>query len=194
METLWINLDIPWNPAVLEQRIGRIHRHGQKRNINVINFVSRQSIEERMLEVLKFKSSLFAGVLDNGEDHIFMGESKFKRFMNSVEQVAAIAQSQPVARTIEEERDGHADQPMQEQLPLSPQSPTTEFFSAAGTFFDTLNKTFADKQATEQLMSSLIEKDAATGKQYLKIPVENEQVVGKAVEALTGFLSLLKKA
>ncbi|MCK4748296.1 MAG: DEAD/DEAH box helicase, partial [Bacteroidales bacterium] len=51
-----VNLDIPWNPAVLEQRIGRIHRMGQKRKVSVINMVSVGTIEHRMTEVLKFKS------------------------------------------------------------------------------------------------------------------------------------------
>lgn len=176
-----INVDIPWNPAVLEQRIGRIYRHGQKRNINVINLVSRDSIEQRMLDVLKFKSSLFAGVLDNGEDQIFMGEDKFKRFMNSVEQVA-ITQPTPVSITDEE---------TQVSTPIP--SPATEFFTAAEAFLGTVAKTFDNKQATAQLLSSLIEKDSKTGKRYLKIPVENEQVINKAVDALTGFLSLLKK-
>jgi superfamily II DNA or RNA helicase len=81
-----INLDIPWNPAVLEQRIGRIHRMGQANVVTVINMVSRESIEQRMLGVLAFKSSMAKGVLDpDGDDTIFMSESKFKKFMENVE-------------------------------------------------------------------------------------------------------------
>lgn len=38
--SILINLDLPWNPAVLEQRIARIYRIGQKRNIQVINLVA----------------------------------------------------------------------------------------------------------------------------------------------------------
>lgn len=52
-----INMDIPWNPAVLEQRIGRVHRLGQQKTVRVINFVTVSSIEERMLDLLKFKKS-----------------------------------------------------------------------------------------------------------------------------------------
>ena len=81
-----INMDIPWNPAVLEQRIGRVHRLGQHKPVRVINFVSSASIEERVLELLKFKKSLFAGALDqDGENVVMVGESQFKRFMQSVE-------------------------------------------------------------------------------------------------------------
>ncbi len=79
-----INLDIPWNPAVLEQRIGRVHRLGQKRKVSVINMVSAGTIEHRMLDVLKFKASMAAGILDGGDDAIFMGESRFKKFMATV--------------------------------------------------------------------------------------------------------------
>jgi len=82
-----INLDIPWNPAVLEQRIARVHRLGQKRNVTVINMVSAGTIEHRMLDVLKFKSSMASGVLDGGEDAIFMGESRFKKFMMTVDEL-----------------------------------------------------------------------------------------------------------
>ncbi|HRI58441.1 MAG TPA: SNF2-related protein [Saprospiraceae bacterium] len=81
-----INLDIPWNPAVLEQRIARIHRMGQTSNVTVINMVATESIEHRMLGVLEFKAGMAQGVLDpDGDDTIFMSESKFKKFMDNVE-------------------------------------------------------------------------------------------------------------
>jgi SNF2 family DNA or RNA helicase len=83
--SLMINLDIPWNPAVLEQRIARIYRLGQERNVSIINLVSSGTIEHRMLDVLKFKGAMAEGVLDGGEDTIFLGDDKFKQFMNSIE-------------------------------------------------------------------------------------------------------------
>lgn len=84
--SMLVNLDIPWNLAVLEQRISRIHRMGQKENITVINMVSAETIEHRMLSVLEFKASMAQGVLDpDGDDTIFMSESKFKKFMENVE-------------------------------------------------------------------------------------------------------------
>ena len=86
--SLIVNMDIPWNPAVLEQRIARIHRLGQQNNVTVINFVSRGTIEHRMLDVLKFKTSLAQGILDNGEDNIFLSESKFNEFMKTIEEIA----------------------------------------------------------------------------------------------------------
>jgi superfamily II DNA or RNA helicase len=83
-----INMDMPWNPAVLEQRIGRVHRMGQSRGVQVVNFVGQGSIEEGILSVLAFKKSLFAGVLDGGANEVFMQGTRLSKFMESVEKVA----------------------------------------------------------------------------------------------------------
>ncbi|MGH7267332.1 MAG: DEAD/DEAH box helicase, partial [Candidatus Rokuibacteriota bacterium] len=82
-----VNVDLPWNPAVLEQRIGRVHRLGQTRPVQVLSFVAKGTIEEGMLSVLGFKRSLFAGVLDGGASEVFLGGSRLKRFLDGVDQV-----------------------------------------------------------------------------------------------------------
>jgi Helicase conserved C-terminal domain len=82
-----VNMDLPWNPAVLEQRIARIHRMGQTRPVQVINFVAKGTIEEGMLSVLAFKRSLSAGILDGGNGEISLGGSRLNRFMKDVENV-----------------------------------------------------------------------------------------------------------
>jgi hypothetical protein len=82
-----VNMDLPWNPAVLEQRIARIHRIGQARPVQVINFVAKGTIEEGMLSVLAFKRSLSAGILDGGSGEISLGGSRLNRFMKEVENV-----------------------------------------------------------------------------------------------------------
>jgi superfamily II DNA or RNA helicase len=84
-----LNIDLPWNPAVLEQRIGRVHRLGQSQPVRVVNFVARGAIEEGMLEVLRFKKSLFAGVLDGGEKEVFLGGTRLTKFMETVEAATA---------------------------------------------------------------------------------------------------------
>ena len=84
-----VNMDMPWNPAVLEQRIGRVHRMGQSRGVQVIDFVGQGSIEEGILSVLAFKKSLFAGVLDGGEHEVFLQGTRLSQFMKSVEHVAS---------------------------------------------------------------------------------------------------------
>jgi superfamily II DNA or RNA helicase len=85
---LVVNMDLPWNPAVLEQRIGRVHRMGQARGVQVVNLIGQGSIEEGMLGVLAFKKNLFAGVLDGGASEVFLQGTRLSSFMKSVEQVA----------------------------------------------------------------------------------------------------------
>ncbi len=94
-----VNLDLPWNPAVLEQRIARVHRMGQKKPVNVINFVSEGTIEHGMLATLKFKQSVFEGVLDHGDNDVFMNEDRFKQFMKSVEIVTTAVSEEETKNT-----------------------------------------------------------------------------------------------
>ena len=63
-----INMDQPWNPARLEQRIARAWRKYQTRQVNVINLVSEYTIEHRMLGLLDAKRALAEGVLDQRGD------------------------------------------------------------------------------------------------------------------------------
>ncbi|MFT5188719.1 MAG: superfamily II DNA or RNA helicase [Verrucomicrobiales bacterium] len=59
-----INVDLPWNPALLEQRIGRAHRMGQKRPVHVYILVTEETLEERLLGTLTAKRELSLAVLD----------------------------------------------------------------------------------------------------------------------------------
>ncbi|AGA33388.1 SNF2-related protein [Thioalkalivibrio nitratireducens DSM 14787] len=59
-----INLDIPWNPAVLDQRIARVHRLGQKQKVQAILLVAPGSYEERVLGLVEGKRQLFDNVVD----------------------------------------------------------------------------------------------------------------------------------
>jgi SNF2 family DNA or RNA helicase len=77
-----INYDLPWNPMRLEQRIGRIHRFGQEKDVHIYNFAIKDTVEEHILKLLYEKINLFErviGQLDeiltrldfgNIEDHI----------------------------------------------------------------------------------------------------------------------------
>jgi len=59
-----VNVDLPWNPAILEQRVGRAHRMGQKRPVQVYMLVTEDTIEERMLGTLSAKHDLALAALD----------------------------------------------------------------------------------------------------------------------------------
>ena len=59
-----INVDLPWNPAVLEQRIARAHRMGQKRPVQVYMLVTERTLEESLLVTLEDKQNLALAALD----------------------------------------------------------------------------------------------------------------------------------
>ncbi len=63
-----INVDLPWNPAVLEQRIARAHRMGQKNPVTVYKLVTEETIEEKLLETLASKQDLADAALDIDSD------------------------------------------------------------------------------------------------------------------------------
>jgi superfamily II DNA or RNA helicase len=69
-----VNLEVPWNPAVLEQRIGRVHRLGQRRSVQVLHFVTRGAIEERVRHVVESKRALFEGLLIDDADRVVVGQ------------------------------------------------------------------------------------------------------------------------
>ena len=66
--TVVINLDLPWNPAKLEQRIARAWRKHQAQAVSVVNLVTQDSIEHRMLGTLAVKRDLALGVVDGVGD------------------------------------------------------------------------------------------------------------------------------
>jgi SNF2-related domain/Helicase conserved C-terminal domain len=63
-----VNVDLPWNPAKLEQRIARAWRKNQMRSVSVVNLVTEASIEHSILHLLGRKQALADGVLDGSGD------------------------------------------------------------------------------------------------------------------------------
>lgn len=214
--SMLINLDIPWNPAVLEQRIARVYRLGQKNNVSVINFVSKGTIEERMLDVLNFKASLSEGILDKGEDAIFLDDSKFKKFMSSIEDIVddKTEVEKPFFEDDEFDRenklsekeepkisdqmqfewttDTQEDKPEVKKEVGSQQNPHYDLLSEGVNFLGKLSAALSEKDGLEKIVSSVTSKDEK-GNVYLKVPVENEQVIKNAVSLLGSFMQMIDK-
>ena len=174
-----VNMDLPWNPAVLNQRVGRVHRLGQHQPVRVVNFVAQGTIEHSMLSVLSFKQSVFAGVLDGGRDEVFLGGTRLKRFMDSVDKVTqAIPESMPPQAEIKEPAPERA--PEGEPAAAAPTQPDwTELLSAGLSFLDKLGRaSSAGAKTPSQVRPKVeIETDASTGQQHLKLPVPSKEVL-----------------
>jgi hypothetical protein len=104
-----INIELPWNPAVLEQRIGRIYRLGQHRPIDVYNLVSEPGIESRIAELVGSKQAFFVGLFDGTTDEVTFDRSG--SFLSRIERIVAPAVGRPPARDAEtaEPEDGSAE-------------------------------------------------------------------------------------
>ena len=66
-----VNYDLPWNPMKIEQRIGRIHRIGQKKEVQIFNFCAVGSLEDYILDILDRKINMFEMVI--GEIDMILG-------------------------------------------------------------------------------------------------------------------------
>ena len=195
-------MDQPWNPAVLEQRIGRVHRLGQRRPVNVVHFIAKDTIEHAMLGTLQFKRSLFAGVLDSGDNEVFLGGNRLKKFMETVEQATT---SIPAAAPVEAVSVTEMEPPETEQATSADEEPVTApakpaaiggvdtavltgLISAGRQFLDQLSQSLFAPAGGDGAASSLIEHDEKTGRSYLKLPVPGPGMLEK-LAAIVGILT-----
>jgi superfamily II DNA or RNA helicase len=205
--SVMINMDQPWNPAVLEQRIGRIHRLGQAKPVQVYHFVSRASIEQSMLGVLKFKTSMFEGVLDGGENEVFLGGNKMKKFMETVEKVATGIADQPVLEepvaedeTAPEESGEAAAQEMSaavagKQAATAADAQPWQTLLAAG--MDLIAKLTQPTQPQDSgphaaPRQSLLTQNEKTGAPEVRIPLPDPETAQQLGNFLVGLGDLLK--
>ena len=87
------NFDLPWNPMKIEQRIGRLSRIGQTRDVHVFNLVAAGTVEAAVLHLLEAKLSMFELVI--GEIDMILGNLDDEREFD--EMVADLwAQSQDI--------------------------------------------------------------------------------------------------
>jgi len=207
-----VNMDLPWNPAILEQRVARIHRMGQKRPVRVINFVAKGTIEEGMLSVLAFKRSLSAGILDGGSGEISLGGSRLNRFMKDVENVTgsmgegeAVTPAEEVRNIATADDAGSADDVNEDaNIGAVEGVAQTDGFGAPPREVGP-NPWKALVQVGAQFVAALaaandprapshpwIERDPATGAQNLKMPLPPPETVRQLADALSALADSLR--
>ncbi|MBN2362346.1 MAG: DEAD/DEAH box helicase [Deltaproteobacteria bacterium] len=101
-----INVELPWNPAVLEQRIGRIYRLGQEHPIEVYNLVCEEGIESRIANLVADKRALFCGLFDGTSDAI-----RFERsgsFLSQLEKIVEPVKVPDLPEDVDADTDGSA--------------------------------------------------------------------------------------
>jgi SNF2 family DNA or RNA helicase len=194
-----VNVDLPWNPAVLNQRVGRVHRLGQRNPVRVVNVVAKGTIEEGMLSVLAFKSSLFAGVLDGGAADVQLGGTRLAKFMESVEATTAEI---PAPAPAEREEAAEAKRefsvktsPADEDATGAAADPWTALIRAGTALLERFTKPVSNGKTgagATNGVASLVRTDEKTGEPYLRLPVPPPEVLERALGALSKFLGGLR--
>jgi hypothetical protein len=207
-----VNMDLPWNPAVLEQRIARIHRIGQNQPVRVINFVAKGTIEEGMLSVLALKRSLSAGILDGGSGEISLGGSRLNRFMKEVGNVIgrmgeseAVTPAEEVGNSVVAANDTGPAEDAKANAdigagdirgsngPAVPQSePRSDPWLALVRVGAQLVAALAAANDPKVVAHPWIERDAATGARSLKMPLPPLETARKLADALSSLAEGLR--
>ncbi len=205
-----VNMDLPWNPAILEQRIARIHRMGQKRPVQIVNFVSKGTIEEGMLSVLAFKRSLAAGILDGGTGEILLGGSRLNRFMKDVENVtghmgegeavsvteeagniAATYGVEPIKTMIAEDK-ADAEVEARKSEDAVPDQASADPWAALLQFGSQLVTALTATDNGGATPHPWIERDPATGNRSFKVPFPPPETTRKIADTLSILVDALR--
>lgn len=180
-----VNLELPWNPAVLEQRIGRIHRLGQKRPIDVYNFVCEEGIESRIASLVGDKQALFRGLFDGTSDQVaFDGAGNF---MARVERLIEPAKAPDLPTNGEETGDAdvatdrEADAVVaaaDESRDVEPEAPAEEIPS----------RPLPGAEDVLKLFSKIAMRHSENGGLVIEAPTEAASTLAALFEGLAGML------
>ena len=196
-----INLELPWNPAVLEQRIGRIHRLGQKRPIDVYNLVSRACIEERIAGLVGDKRALFKGLFDGTTDQVkFEGSGALREILQRLTAEVAAAGNPTAAREDADLLDGDSPEPAEEAVlaQLGDESPheSEGTLPAAAALMGGVNATSPllgeapqpDESDVVRLLATVTVERAADGGISLKAPPDAASALVSLFEGMARLL------
>ena len=171
------------------------------------NFVAQGTIEEGMLSVLKFKKSLFAGVLDGGEKEVFLGGSRltrsWRRWNGDGGHPQAPAQDPPEGTADRDIVEGNAfgNEPGLSAPSVEDSSPTATgdpWSALLTTGLSILEQLAATSRATAAggngpSGQSFVRRDERTGESYLRFPIPSQEVLDRALGAVAALLEGYRK-
>ncbi len=188
-----VNIEIPWNPAVLNQRVGRIHRMGQRRPVSAFNLLAKNTIEEHIWAVLGFKQDLFNGVFDGISNEVVMRPKGQNRFLTAVEELL-----QKDRTLVADELPVHVPRGSLAETPALVGEPNATVTAPSPTSFaepllqmlGTLAQAFATPSAAEGSRPALrVTKEAGTGEPILALSLADRSKLrdtfGQLASALT---------
>jgi len=191
-----INFEPPWNPARLEQRIGRVHRLGQSNPVHVVHMLTKDTIEERVWETLKLKKSLFAGVFDSPTAEVSFAALGKKSVLQAVKEIFANQPGRPKPVIDHAPPKAVPVQKAAAPSPAAPPAPPAAGFeqAAAGLietgvrFLESLAAVGRTAPAGERL-AGLISRDPRTNKPVLSIPLPQSVDQDRLLRAVSTLVS-----
>ncbi|MCA1693963.1 MAG: hypothetical protein LC749_04090, partial [Actinobacteria bacterium] len=165
-----INLEVPWNPAVLEQRIARVHRMGQHRPVHVFNLVMRDSIEERVLRVVEQKRSLFEAMFSGGADEIALDGMGQQAFLETMRDLFGPATATPA------------------ELPPAVVPPAIQIPAEATAALTQAGIAFLESLAAALATPGNLTTDPRTGQPALLVPLPTAALLRRGEQALATIL------
>jgi superfamily II DNA/RNA helicase len=191
-----INVDLPWNPAVLEQRIARAHRMGQKQPVQVFVLVTENTLEENLLATIAAKKDLALAALDaeSDVDQVDLA-SGIQELKGRLEVLLGAPAHAPVDETVKEESEQTAqkfDETRRERVAAA----GGELLGAAFKLLGELITPAASAPAPEPLVAGVraglgacVEEDAA-GKPRLTITLPDKAALDNLAATLAKLLAL----
>jgi SNF2 family DNA or RNA helicase len=177
-----INFEPPWNPARLEQRIGRVHRMGQTQPVQVIHLLTEGSIEERVWETMRFKKALFSGLFDSAADEVSFEKLGRKSMMQVIKEVFAEQPARPAP-------------PPPPEPAAPPQPDSSQVFAQAATRFLEAGLQWIESFVPPRTMAAaasattLLRTDPQTSRPVLAIPLPESINAERLAGAISGLLS-----
>lgn len=188
-----INVDLPWNPAVLEQRIGRAHRMGQKNPVHVYLLVTEETLEERLLDTLATKAELASAALDADSDveEVAM-RSGIEELRRRVERLLGKQPAAPVDQSGLEHAETEARQVAErrERVAAAGGQLVGAAMQLVGELIAERNRPAPDPALVNRLHSGLaetVERDEM-GRPQLRLTLPDDEALGQFAETLARLL------
>jgi superfamily II DNA/RNA helicase len=190
-----INVDLPWNPAVLEQRIGRAHRIGQTQPVQVFVLVTEATIEESLLATLSAKRDLALAALDPEADaDVVDMASGIDQLKGKLEVLLGAKPAAAIDETQQADRIGDVSRLTAERRERV-SAAGGELLGAAFKFLGELVASQADKPAEPALATDLRNRLAecvaedASGRQRLTVTLPDKAALHQLADALAQLLA-----
>ncbi len=187
-----INVDLPWNPAVLEQRIARAHRMGQSKPVHVLILVTEETIEENLLATLSAKHELAQAALDVESDidavDLASGMEELKR---RLELLLGAKPEAPVDESVKDEELKRVDELLKrENVAQAGGNLLSAAFSFLGELMPEIEETDQSRQMAQlfrQRFAECMDKDEK-GQPKLTVTLPDTASVNALADALAKLL------